>query len=83
MPMAAHVADGMHRGVHGVPYHAESTLSSAQVLTIKRRDLQKEWRALDDYTAANWQPGDTKIRYRESIRFIFAALRGAVARHQT
>ena len=22
----------MHRGVHGVPYHAESTLSSAQVL---------------------------------------------------
>ena len=26
MPMAAHVADGMHRGVHGVPYHAESTL---------------------------------------------------------
>ena len=26
------VADGMHWGVHGVPYHAESTLSSAQVL---------------------------------------------------
>ena len=33
-------------------------------------DLQKEWRALDDYTAANWQPGNTKIRYHESIRFI-------------
>ena len=33
-------------------------------------DLQKEWRALDDYTAANWQPGDTKIRLRESIRFV-------------
>ena len=32
MPMAAHVAAGMHWGVHGVPYHAESTLSSAQVL---------------------------------------------------
>ena len=32
MPMAAHVADGMHWGVHGVPYHTESTLSSAQVL---------------------------------------------------
>ena len=30
-------------------------------------DLQKEWRALDDYTAANWQPGDTKIRLRESL----------------
>ena len=32
MPMAA--PDGMHRGVHGVPYHAESTLSSAQVLKM-------------------------------------------------
>ena len=31
-------------------------------------DLQREWRALDDYTAANWQPGDTKIRLRESTR---------------
>ena len=34
MLMAAHVADGMHWGVHGVPYHAESTLSSAQVLKL-------------------------------------------------
>ena len=37
MPMAAHVADGMHWGVHGVPYHAESTLSSAQVLDGQRK----------------------------------------------
>ena len=29
---------------------------------------RSEWRALDDYTAANWQPGDTKIRLRESTR---------------
>ena len=36
-------------------------------------DLQKEWRALDDYTAANWQPGDTKIRLRESIRYVSTA----------
>jgi len=58
MPMAAHVADGMHRGVHGVPYHAESTLSSAQVLkdghvspNRQERETQPAMVALTDLEA--------------------------------
>ena len=37
----SHVADGMHWGVHGVPYHAKSTLSSAHKCSREERERDR------------------------------------------
>ena len=62
MPMAAHVAAGMHWGVHGVPYHAESTLSSAQVL--KGRIGEPHGRTIYDHVdVCALHPGSVSRRH--------------------
>ena len=41
MPMAAHVADGMHWGVHGLPYHAESTRCSKKTAHFNQHNAAR------------------------------------------